>query len=100
MHYLFLKSVTPNLSYGQSKKSLKIAQFRQCTQGYSLWFDKSDPSQNMDQSTSLERPYRELLNALFIFGILLLLTKVVDSQKEASNSSMSKYNYTHSYVLF
>ncbi len=38
-----------------------------CTQ--SLWCDKIDPSQNIDQSTSLESPYKELLNVLFSFEI-------------------------------
>ena len=37
--------------------------------GYSLWYVKIDPSQNQDLSTSLERPYRELLNALISFEI-------------------------------
>ena len=37
--------------------------------GYSLWYVKIDSSQNMDQSTSLERSYKELLNALISFEI-------------------------------
>ncbi len=32
-------------------------------------FVKIDQSQNMDQSTSLERCYQELLNAMFSFEI-------------------------------
>ncbi len=35
----------------------------------SLQYIKIDPSQNMDQSTSLERPYKELLNELISFEI-------------------------------
>ena len=38
-------------------------------QAYSLWYIKIDPSQNQDLSTSLERPYKELLNALISFEI-------------------------------
>ena len=34
-----------------------------------LWYVKIDPSQNMDQSTSFQRLYRELLNALISFEI-------------------------------
>ncbi len=30
--------------------------------GYSFWYVKIDPSQNMDLSTLLERSYKELLN--------------------------------------
>ncbi len=37
--------------------------------GYSLWYIKIDPSQNQDLSTSLERSYKELLNALISFEI-------------------------------
>ncbi len=37
--------------------------------GYSLWYVKIEPSQNQDLSTSLERPYKELLNACFSFEI-------------------------------
>ncbi len=37
--------------------------------GYSLWYVKIDPSQNQDMSTSLERSYKELLNALINFEI-------------------------------
>ena len=36
---------------------------------HGLWYIKIDPSQNMDLSTSLERPYKELLNALISFEI-------------------------------
>ncbi len=35
----------------------------------SIWYVKIDPSQNIDQSTSLERSYKELLNACFSFEI-------------------------------
>ncbi len=44
-----LELVTPNSSYGQSKKGHKATQFHQCFRF------KIDPLQNMDQSTSLER---------------------------------------------
>ena len=37
--------------------------------GYSLWYVKTEPSQNQDLSTSLERTYKELLNALISFEI-------------------------------
>ena len=36
---------------------------------YSLWYVKIDHSQNQYLSTSLERPYKELLNACFNFEI-------------------------------
>ena len=36
---------------------------------YNLWYCKTGPSQNQDLSTSLERPYKELLNELFSFEI-------------------------------
>ncbi len=35
----------------------------------SLWYVKIDPFQNQDLSTSLESPYKELLNACFSFEI-------------------------------
>ncbi len=35
--------------------------------GYSLLYVKIYPSQNQNLSTSLERPYKELLNALISF---------------------------------
>ncbi len=38
---------------------------------YSLWYMKIDSSQNQDLSTSLERPYKELLNALISSEICL-----------------------------
>ncbi len=37
--------------------------------GYGLWYVKIEPSQNQDLSTSLERSYKELLNALISFEI-------------------------------
>ncbi len=40
-----------------------------CSMGYNLWYVKIDPSQNQDLSTSLERSYKELLNALTSFEI-------------------------------
>ena len=33
---------------------------------YCLWYVKIEPSQNQDLSTSLERTYKELWNALFL----------------------------------
>ncbi len=36
---------------------------------YSFWYIKIDPPQNQDLSTSLERSYKELLNACFSFEI-------------------------------
>ena len=36
---------------------------------YSLWYVKIDPSQNQNLIISLERPYKELLNALISFEI-------------------------------
>ncbi len=36
---------------------------------YSLWYVKIDPFQNIDQSTLLEGPYKELLKATFGFEI-------------------------------
>ncbi len=36
---------------------------------YSLWYVKIEPYQNQDLSTSLERSYKELLDALISFDI-------------------------------
>ncbi len=36
---------------------------------HGLWYVKIDPLQNQDLSTSLESPYKELLNALISFEI-------------------------------
>ncbi len=36
---------------------------------YSLWYIKIDPPQNQNLTTSLELPYKELLNACFSFEI-------------------------------
>ena len=69
MHVLVLKSVTPNSNYGQSKKGPQNKQKSLCSMGYSFWYVKIDPSQNQDLSTSLERSYKELLNACFSFKI-------------------------------
>ena len=45
------------------RKSLKMAKINfLCSMG--LWYVKINPPQNMDQSTSLERSYKELVNAL------------------------------------
>ncbi len=38
-----------------------------CSMG--LWYLKIEPSQNKDLSTSFERPYKELLNAIISFEI-------------------------------
>ncbi len=69
MHVLVLKSITPDLSYGQSKKGPQNKQKSLCSMSYSFWYVKIDPSQNQDLSTSLERSYKELLNASFSFEI-------------------------------
>ncbi len=37
--------------------------------GYSLWYIKTEPSQNQNLSTSLERPHKKLLIAYFSFEI-------------------------------
>ncbi len=48
---------------------------------YSLWYVQIDPTQNIDQSTSLERTYKELLNALISFEIRRSsLTQIMVSQ--------------------
>ena len=67
MHVLVLKSVTPNSNYGESKKGPQNSKKSLCSMG--LWYVKLDPSQNQDLSTSLERSYKELLNALISFEI-------------------------------
>ena len=80
MHFLILKSVTPNSNYGQTKKGLqnvKNAFVAWATNyshyiytfTYSLWYVKIELSQNQDLSTSLKMPHNELLNALFNFEI-------------------------------
>ena len=52
------------------RKGLKIAKIPlEYGLYYSLWYVKIGPSQNQDLSTSLERPYKDLLNALFKFEI-------------------------------
>ncbi len=53
---------------GSQRKDLKTVKIP-LHQGYSLWYTKIDPTQNMDQSTSLKRSYKELLNALISFKI-------------------------------
>ncbi len=67
MHILVLKFVIPNSNYGQSKKGLKMVKYPFVA--WSLWYVKTDPSQNQDSSTSLGRPYKELLNAFFSLEI-------------------------------
>ena len=67
MNVLVLKSVTPNSNYGQSKKGSQKDRKSLCSM--SLWYIKIEPSQNQDLSTSLENPYKELLNACFSFEI-------------------------------
>ena len=49
---------------GSQRKRLKMAKKNlYAAWGYSLWYVKTDPSQNQDSSTSIERPYEEALNA-------------------------------------
>ena len=48
-----------------------IIQNSLCRMSYSLWYVKIDPFQNQNLSTSLERPYKKLLNACFSFEICL-----------------------------
>ncbi len=56
----WIKSISMYSNYGQGKASkLKINPY---AQQHGLWYVKIDPSQNQDLSTSLERPYKELLN--------------------------------------
>ena len=64
MIILILKSVTITQIMGSQRKSPQKA-----TKSFGVWFVKIDPSQNQDLSTSLERPYKELLNACFSFEI-------------------------------
>ena len=55
---------------GSQRKDLKIVKIPlEYGLYYSLWYVKIEPSQNQDLSTSLERPYKDLLNALIIFEI-------------------------------
>ncbi len=61
MHYLVLKLDIPNTSYRLSKVTTKIATLRFVNlEGFC-------PSQHSNLNTSLERPYKELLNAYFSF---------------------------------
>ena len=53
--------------------------------GYSLWYVKIDRSQNQDSSTSLKRPYKEVLNARFIFEIRHSKLKIWAIKKKAAN---------------
>ena len=53
--------------------------------GLCLWYVKTDPSQNQDLSTSLEKPYKELLNALFNFQIRPSELKLWAFKERASN---------------
>ena len=69
MHILVLKFVTLNSNYGQSKKGPQNGKKSLYSMGYNLWYVKIDPSQNQYLSTSLERSYKELLNACFSFEI-------------------------------
>ena len=71
MHFLVLKSATPNSNYGQSKKESQNSKKNPYGAWaiYSLWYLKIDPSQNQDLSKSLKHPYKELLNEWFRFEI-------------------------------
>ena len=85
MHYLVLKFVTLNSNYAQSKKGLKNSM--------GLDTSKIDPPQNQDPSKSLERPYKELLNALFSFEIrhsVLKLWSIKEKPQNSKNSFSSK----------
>ncbi len=66
IHYSELKLWAIKEKASKRQKSL-------CSMGYiiiySLWYVKIDSSQNQDLSTSLERLYKELLNALISFEI-------------------------------
>ena len=67
MQVLVLKSVTLNSNYGQSKKGPQNGKKSLYSMGF--WYVKIDSSRNRDLSTSLERSYKELLNASFSFEI-------------------------------
>ncbi len=59
--------------------------------GFSLWYVKIYPSQNHDLSISLERPYKEVLNAL-------INSKIRHSEQELQSFKDPQYN-THSHTL-
>ena len=58
-----------NSCYGQLKKKPLIGKNPFVALAPSVWYVKIDHTQNIDLSTSLEMPYKELLNALFSFEI-------------------------------
>ena len=62
-----------------------------CSMGYNLWYVKIDPSQNQDLNTSLERSYKELLNALISFEIRhskLKLWAIKESAPKSLNETL------------
>ncbi len=61
-----MKFITPVSNYGHLNRP-KIDEKSLWSMG--LWYIKIYSSQNQDLSTSLERPYEELLNALISFEI-------------------------------
>ena len=57
------------LHLGSQRKGLKNSKKIPLDYGLCLLNVKIEPSQNLNQSTSLERSYKELLNACFSFEI-------------------------------
>ncbi len=72
-----LKLVTPNSSYGQSKTGLKNSSISPMHARPLV--RKIDPSQNMDQSASLERSYKELLKLKTPNSSYAWAVKVIDT---------------------
>ncbi len=62
--------------------------------GYSLWYVKIDPSQNQDLSTSLERSYKELLNALISFEIRHCKLKLWEVKEKLQNDLFQLLDHT------
>ncbi len=66
----------------------------------SLWYIKIDPSQNQDLNTSLEKPYKKLLNALFNFQIRYSKLKLWAVKKRPQNdkNSLCSMGYSLWYI--
>ena len=68
--------------------------------GYSLWCVKIYPPQNQDLRILLERPYKELLNALISFKICHSVLKLWQSKKhlktgQSQRNSLQIYHKVH-----
>ncbi len=65
---IYLSNVVLQTQFiGSQRKGLKMTKIPFTAWAISFWYVKINPSQNQGLSTSSERPYKKLLNALFNF---------------------------------